>query len=168
MSAAPTGLPALRVGVAVAVPTLALTAHGAAAGMLPGSAGVLLTAAAGLVLAALVGSPRERRIPPARIALLLLVGQVVGHPAASVGELPAAHAGPSATMIAWHAVAIPLSAALLVAVAHVYAVLTAAIEALATGPYLAAPRLRPAPVLRWRPLVAIGAARAAPRAPPRS
>ncbi|GAB10318.1 hypothetical protein GOARA_056_00650 [Gordonia araii NBRC 100433] len=167
MSAANPGLPALRAGVAVAVPVLALTAHGLASGAVPGSAGVVLCVALGVVLAALVGG---RAITPARTTGVLALGQLVGHPAAGVGDAAAAggHSSHLGAMLVWHAVAIPASALLLVLVAQLYALVTSVLAVLTTAPALAVVGPVRAFAVPSRSRVAVVGRGAIPRAPPLS
>lgn len=164
MSAAHPGLPALRAGVAVAVPVLALTAHSSASGVRPGSAAILLCVALGAMLAAVVGGP-SGRVSMSRTAAVLTVGQILGHLAASVGD-PAAHALHVGPMLLWHAVAVPASAAALVLVARCYALVTAVVAVLTSSPSLViAGGARRAEAARW-PVAASLLVGAAPRAPP--
>ncbi|HNP57838.1 hypothetical protein [Gordonia sp. UBA7599] len=164
MSAPHPGLPALRVGVAVAVPVLALTAHGMASGSWPTSAGVMVCVALGAALAALVGAPRG--LSPTRTATLLAVGQVIGHPAAGVGDAAAGHSAHVGTMLAWHAVAVPASAVLLVLVARCYALVTAVLQAVASAPRLVVVGALSPFLEQWWPRTVVVGAGVGPRAPP--
>lgn len=165
MSAPHPGLPALRVGVAVAVPVLALSAHGVAGGSWPTSAGVVVCVALGAVLAALVGGGRSA-LSPARMTALLALGQLIGHPAAGVGDAAAGHSAHLGTMLAWHAVAVPVSALLLVLVARCYALVTSVLDAVASSPRLCVAGASAAAADQWWPRAVVVGAGAGPRAPP--
>lgn len=173
MSAAHPGLPALRIGVGVAVPVLALSAHGIAHGELPGAAGILICVALGAVLAGMLDAragtrQRDRRPSVASVAALLVVGQVVGHFAASVGDAGhgVADLGAVGPMAAWHSAAIPLSAVLVVLVAHLYALVSSVVESLTTAPVLPVGGRRAAVTTAWRPRAATLRAGGGSRAPP--
>lgn len=164
MSAPHPGLPALRVGVAVAVPVLALAAHGMADGSPPTSAGVVVCLAVGAVLAALAGG--RRGLSPTRTAALLAVGQLIGHPAAGVGDAAARHSAHLGTMLVWHAVAIPVSAVLLLLVARCYALVTAVLEAVVSSPRLVVVGALAPVIDQWWPRTVVVGAGVGPRAPP--
>ncbi|GED96880.1 hypothetical protein [Gordonia crocea] len=165
MSAPHPGLPALRTGVAVAVPALALTAHATATGMMPQAAAFAACLGLGGLLALVVGGPSGGISMPRTLAVLT-VGQAAGHLAAGIGDGASGHAYDSGPMLAWHLVAVPASAVLLVLVARCYALVTAVIAVLTSLP--AAPiaaELHIGAVVA-RPATAVVGAGASPRAPP--
>lgn len=154
-----------RAGVAVAVPGLALTAHGIATGSAPGSAGIVLCVVLGAALAAVVARSGQR-VSPIRAAVVLAVGQLVGHPAAGVGDVVGGHSAHLTGVLAWHAVAVPVSAVLLVVVARCGALITAVLTVLTSGPAAVAGGEARLFGDGWRPGLAVAGAGSAPRAPP--
>ncbi len=167
MSAPHPGLPALRVGVALAVPVLALAAHGLATGSVPGPAGTLVCAVLGVGLAGLVGA-QSHRVPPMRLAVVLALGQVLGHPASAIGDAVVGPGHPAhiGAMALWHAVAVPASALLLMAVARCYALVTSVLAVLGPVPGIAPVGELPVAVGGWGPRGVLAGAGADARAPP--
>lgn len=142
-----------RTVAGVVVPSVAIAAHGLASHAVPSTSGMLLTAAIGvLVGVALDGGPRR----PLRSALtstvgLLTAAQIGAHLALMIGSDSAPmvmHHDAWLPMVVTHAIAIPLSAVLIVATATLLDRLTSTIRSLLPYRGVDAP---PAVTVRWTP-----------------
>ncbi|MFE0752151.1 YtxH domain-containing protein [Gordonia sp. NPDC058843] len=136
-----------RVAAAGVVPTVAVAAHGAASGAMPSSSGVLLSAAIGGVASLLLVPGRRRFLTAAAsTTLVLTAAQVASHWALALDAGHAAHGTSTLPMLLTHLVAIPLSAVLIVAGAHLLASVGSVIRSLMPPVALAA---RPAAPVFW-------------------
>lgn len=136
-----------RAGVSLVVPAVAVAAHGIAAGGAPHAQGVLVSAGIGGLFAQLSGVRRQSRAAAiASTTVLLTIAQVACHWAMTIGDAGhGAHTASAAPMLLTHAVAIPLSAVLLILAATLADLLTSSIRALSPRPTLRIPgRPRPA------------------------
>ncbi|MDY6808265.1 MAG: YtxH domain-containing protein [Actinomycetota bacterium] len=133
-----------RVASAVVVPVVAVAAHGMGAGGLPSTGGMLLTVGIGVLAALGLRNPPRRSVRGATLSAagVLSAAQVAAHLAMSVGAAPASmhvHHDALLPMALTHAVAIPVSAVLIVAAAGLLAALTSTIRTLTGPPIVAAP-----------------------------
>ncbi len=136
-----------RVAAAGVVPAVAVAAHGAASGAMPSSSGILLSVAIGAVASILL-APGRRRFLTAAVSttIILSVAQAASHWALALDAGHAAHGTSTLPMLLTHLVAIPLSAALIVAGAHLLASIGTVIGSLVPPVALAA---RPAAPVFW-------------------
>lgn len=160
-----------RVAPAVVVPVVAVAAHGMGAGGLPTTGGMLLTVAIGVLAAMCLRGTRRRSVRGGTLSAagVLSAAQVAAHLVMSVEQAPAAthfHHDALLPMVATHAVAIPVSAVLIVAAAGLLAALTSTIRTLAGCPVLVAPLRQPVgwvpPTLRIVAFVGGGGVRGPP------
>lgn len=136
-------------------PALAVAAHGAASGHVPGSAGLLLLVVLGVAAGAIA-----RRIGSVISFLLLLTGvQITGHVVLSLTADPMMHHhGSAAPMLLTHLVAIPLCALLIAGAAQLYRIITSVVRTLrllVLGPVPDLVRAGLAPSPSRRPLVGV-------------
>lgn len=129
-----------RVAAGVVVPVVAVAAHGFGAGALPSTGGMLLTAAIGVLTTLAMGDCRRRSTLKATLSAVvaLTAAQLAAHVAMSIGH-PAMHIDQHALlpMTVTHAVAIPVSALLIVVAAGLLAALTSTIRAITVEPVIA-------------------------------
>lgn len=157
-----------RVAVGAVVPAVAVAAHGVAGGGIPGAAGLLVSVAIGGLLGCVAHSPRRTRTAAmVTTTLLLSFAQVACHWALAVGDAGhAMHQAGGPGMLVMHAIAIPVSAVLLVLAATLADVVTSTIRSMTPPPVLRTPAQ---PRMRWvEPLVSSGPVLGGPgvRGPP--
>lgn len=134
---------------------MAVAAHGAASGHLPGSAGLVLLVVIGIAAGAL-----SRRLGSIVAFGALLTGaQLAGHTVLSLTADPMAHGHSSTTaMAATHLVAIPVCAALIAGSSRLHSVITSVIRTLhfsVAGPIPDLTRFVAATAPQRRPLVGV-------------
>ncbi len=136
-----------RVAAAGVVPAVAVAAHGAASGAMPSSSGILLSAAIGGVASMLLAS-RRRGFPTAAVSttMVLSIAQAGSHWALALDAGHAVHGTSAPAMFFTHLVAIPLSAVLIVAGAHLLASIGTVIRSLVPP---VAPTAHPAAPVFW-------------------
>ncbi|MDH6282289.1 hypothetical protein [Prescottella agglutinans] len=162
---------ALRGGaVGATTATLAVAAHGIGGGGLPDSATLtLLLAACAGVGAAVGGVPVLSRSLWALLAALA-AGQSVGHLALTLAPDAHVHSGvPALAMLAAHAAATVVCAALILTAERLYGPITAVLRAALEPPVLGvdpARSLRPRPLDRRAPRLTVLAAGLSRRGPP--
>ncbi|MDL9936002.1 YtxH domain-containing protein [Gordonia sp. ABSL1-1] len=120
-----------RVGVGVAVPAIAVAAHGVASGTAASARGVALCAAIGALLATVDGvRGRSRATAVVGVAALLGFAQVACHWALVLGDPSHGWHDGRPSMIGSHLVAIPVTAVAVVVAAACADLLTATIAAI--------------------------------------
>ncbi|QBJ96644.1 hypothetical protein ERC79_12195 [Rhodococcus sp. ABRD24] len=167
----PTPTAALRGGsVGALTAALAIAAHGIAGGGFPDSAALtLLLAACAAVGAATGGLPGSANNCRTLLGALA-AGQAAGHLALTATNDPHVHAGlPAAAMLAAHAAATVVCAALVLVAERLYLPITRVLRTVLRSPVLgveSTPVPRPGPLDRPEPRIAVLAAGISRRGPP--